>query len=102
MGTRNSSRLAAKDSGKFVRVADKATQLKALQNSLALCSKPVQLHVNKKKLLKKTKKPIAADDLKKLADAVGLGKATAAAIDKVLTIGTATGRALDQVLGVAE
>ncbi|CAN6269768.1 unnamed protein product [Urochloa humidicola] len=102
VATRNSTRLAAKDSGKFVRVADKASQLKALQNSLALCSKPVQLHVTKKKLLKKTKKPIAAEDLKKLADAVSLGNDSAAALDKVLAIGNATSCVLDRALEAAK
>lgn len=35
LGTRNSARLAAKDDGRFVDATAKATQLKALQNSLA-------------------------------------------------------------------
>lgn len=61
-----------------------SSRVKAQQNSLALCSKPsVQLHVNTQNLMKKTKKPIAAVDLKKLADVVGLGAAVAAAIDDV-------------------
>ncbi|CAN6332960.1 unnamed protein product [Urochloa humidicola] len=97
-GTRNSKRLAAKDSGKFVKVADKASQLKALHDSLLLCSKPVQIQVTKKKMLKKTKKPIADSDLIKLADAVGLGEAAAAALDRALDIGAATGRELDLAL----
>jgi hypothetical protein len=54
MGTRSSARLAAKDSGKFVDSTAMAPQLKELHNSLALCSKPVELHVIKKKLMKKT------------------------------------------------
>lgn len=41
-GTRNSARLAAKDTGKFVDATTKATKLKTLQNSLAQCSKAVQ------------------------------------------------------------
>jgi len=96
--TRNSKRLAAKDNGVYVHSSEKASQLKALQNSLALCSKPVQLHVAKKKLLRKTKKPVSAPDLLKLADAVGLGAATAAALDNVLSIGDRTSAALDLAL----
>ena len=96
---RNSERIAARDSGKFVCAADKVTQLKALKNSLSLCSKPVQLHVTKKKLLQKTKKPIGIEDLAKLSDAIGLGAATARALDRAMVIGDATTRALDQVLG---
>ncbi|CAO1943882.1 unnamed protein product [Urochloa humidicola] len=96
--SRNSERLAAKENGRYVAAADKASQLKALQNSLALCSKPVQLHVTKKKLLKKTKKPIAAADLVKLSEVVGLGEATAKALDQVMAIGAATAEELDQVL----
>ena len=69
-----------------------------LKNSLTLCSKPVQLHVNKKQLMKKTKKAIAADDLKKLADVVGLGAAAAQALDRVLAISDKTSRELDLAL----
>ena len=82
--------------------SEKASQLKALQNSLALCSKPVQLHVTKKNLLKKTKKPISASDLLKLADAVGLGAATANALDSVLAISARTSAVLDEVLADKE
>ena len=98
VATRNSSRLAAKEDGKFVSATDKATQLKALQNSLALCSKPVQQHVAKKKLLTKTKTNIDTEDLLKLASAVGLGDATCRALDKVLAIGAEATPVLDQVL----
>ena len=98
-GTRNSERIAARDSGKFVCDADKETQLKALKNNLSLCSKPVQLHVTKKKLLQKTKKPIGSEDLAKLSDTIGLGAATARALDRAMVIEDATTRALDQVLG---
>ncbi|CAN6165071.1 unnamed protein product [Urochloa humidicola] len=98
--TRNSERLAAKDKGMFVHATTKATQLKELHNSLAQCSKQVKLHVTKKKLMKKTKKPIAADDLLKLSDAIGLGQAASQALDRVLAIGDEAGRVLDQVLAV--
>ncbi|CAN6205597.1 unnamed protein product [Urochloa humidicola] len=98
LGSRNSERIAARDKGKFVRVADKAAQLKELQNSLTLCSKPVQNHVQKKKLLKQTKKPIAGADLRKLSEVVGLGASTAAALGRVLGIAEQTGQKLDQVL----
>ncbi|CAO2199126.1 unnamed protein product [Urochloa humidicola] len=102
VGKRNSERLAAKETGKFVHASEKASQLKALQNSLALCSKPVQKHVTQKKLLKCTKKPIAAADLSKLSDAIGLGKATADALDRVLLTGAAMSRDLDLALAGSE
>ena len=92
-------RIAARDDGKFVSIADKVTQLKALKNSLSLCSKTVQLHVTKKKLLQKTKKPIVGEDLAKLSATIGLGADTARALDRAMAIGDATTRALDQVLG---
>ncbi|XP_072149771.1 uncharacterized protein [Setaria viridis] len=72
-GTRNSARLAAKDDRKYRDATTKASQLKAFQNSLALCSTVVQSFVARKKLLNKTKKPIEPGDLAKLADAAGLG-----------------------------
>jgi hypothetical protein len=65
---------------------------------VALCSRLVQAHVEKKKLLHKTKKPIAAMDLRKLSDVVGLGDATSLALDRVLAIGAATSQDLDSVL----
>ena len=76
--------------------------MKALKNSLSLCSKPVQHHIAKKKLLQKTKKPIGDEDLAKLSDAIGLSAATARALDRVMAIGDATTHALDQVLSRGE
>jgi hypothetical protein len=101
-GTRNNERISARDSGKYVSAADKAAQLKALKNSLSLCSKPVQHHIAKKKLLQKTKKPIGHEDLAKLSDAIGLSAVTARALDRVMAIGDATTHTLDQVLGRRE
>jgi hypothetical protein len=98
METRSSARLAAKDSGVFVDATAKASQLKALQNNLSLCSKPVQPCVIKKKLLKRTKRPIGSMDLSLLAGAVGLGAATAQALDRVLATEAALGKELDLVL----
>ncbi|RCV31455.1 hypothetical protein SETIT_6G178700v2 [Setaria italica] len=95
---RHSARLAAKDDGVYQNATAKATQLKSLQNSLALCSVAVQTHVVKKKLLTKTKKPIANIDLVKLADVAGLGDAAIKALDQVLTIGAATAHQLDSAL----
>ncbi|CAN6206901.1 unnamed protein product [Urochloa humidicola] len=95
---RNSKRLAAKEDGKFLSATDKASQLRALHDSLALCSKPVQKLVAKKKLFKKTTKPIADADLSKIATVVGLGKAAADALDHVLSVGAAAGRELDLAL----
>jgi hypothetical protein len=97
-GTQNSAQITAKGDGAFISTTDKATQLKALKDSLALCSKPMQLHV-RKKLIQKTKKSISVADLVKLSDVVGLGAATAQALDHVLAIGGGTFRALDRVLG---
>ena len=79
-------------------MASKSTQPRALKDNLALCSKNVQLHVAKKNLLKKTRKPIGSDDLKKLAEAVGLGAETARALDRVLAIGAETASTLDRAL----
>ena len=62
-------------------MASKSTQPRALKDNLALCSKDVQLHVAKKNLMKKTRKPIGSDDLKKLARA----------LDRVLAVGAETG-----------
>lgn len=76
----------------------KAAQLKALRDSLALCSSAVQAHVAKKKLLTRKKKPISGVDLVKLADAVGLGQEMAKALDRVLAIGKATAAQLNEVL----
>jgi hypothetical protein len=100
VSTRNSDRIAAKDGGVFVSVADKASQLKALKNSLSFCSKskPVQVLVEKRKLLHKSKHPIGAVDLAKLSDAIGLGAAAARTLDRVLEIGDAASHALDQAL----
>jgi hypothetical protein len=82
----------------FVDATAKASQLKVLQNSLSLCSKPVQACVVKKKLLKRTKRPIASVYLSLLAEAVGLGAATAQALDRVLATEAALGKELDLVL----
>lgn len=76
----------------------KVAQLKALQNSLSLCSAAVKNHVAKKKLLEKTKKPITIVDLAKLADGVGLSDATLRTLDRILDIGTTTTRQLNSVL----
>jgi len=55
----------------------------------------VKLHVTKKKLMRKTKKPIIAPNLVKLADVVSLGKAPTRALDCILTIDVATSGELD-------
>ena len=53
----------------------------------------------RRKLLQKTKKPIAGEDLAKLSATIGLSADTARALDRAMAIGDATTRALDQVLG---
>lgn len=98
MRTRHSARLAAKEKRNFVDATTKAAQLRALHDSLALCSTAVQAHVTQKKLMNKRKKPIAGVDLAKLATAVGLGRDTARALDSVLAIGATTSNKLDTVL----
>jgi hypothetical protein len=45
--------------------------------------------------MRKTKKPIIAPNLVKLADVVGLGKAPTQALDCILTIDVATSGELD-------
>ena len=63
-----------------------------------MCSKPVKAHATKKKLLHKTAQPIGVADLKKLAEAVGLGAASARALDSVLAVTHETAAALDKAL----
>ena len=70
---RQSSRLAEKADGKFVAVADKACQLKALKNALAPCSSKLKQAVEKRNLLTRSKLPIGAADLRKMVSAAGLG-----------------------------
>jgi hypothetical protein len=98
VGSRNSARLAAKESGMFMDANAKATKLKTLQNSLAQCSIAVQTLVAKKKIVKKTKKPVSAADLSKLSSAIGLGVAASQALDRVLALGEETAAKLDAVL----
>lgn len=66
-----SSRIQAKEPAGFITMAAKATQLKALKNSLSSCSRDLQDQVNKQGLLRK-KKTIRDQDLSKLAAAAGL------------------------------
>ncbi|KAG2591410.1 hypothetical protein PVAP13_5NG479886 [Panicum virgatum] len=70
---RQSSRLAEKAAGRFVDSTDKAVQLKALQNALVPCSTKLKQTVEKKNLLKRSKLPISAADLRKMVAAAGLG-----------------------------
>lgn len=56
------------------------------------------MHVTKKKIMKKTKKLIAAADPIKLADVVGLGDKATKALDRVFAIGEEAGRELDMAL----
>ncbi|KAK3146048.1 hypothetical protein QOZ80_3BG0260820 [Eleusine coracana subsp. coracana] len=73
--TRHSARLANKEPTAFIDMETKASQLKALKNSLAVCSKELKEHVNRKGLLNKKKQPVPRADLLKLANAAGLGAA---------------------------
>lgn len=82
---RHSVRLAAKEQPNYVDMTDKASQLKALHNTLAGCSKELKLHVTKKGLMGKKKKPIPSADLRKMANAVGLDAMAVRALDKVTT-----------------
>jgi len=70
---RQSSRLAEKAAGRFVDSTDKAVQLKALQNALVPCSAKLKQTVEKKNLLKRSKLPISAADLRKMVAAARLG-----------------------------
>jgi hypothetical protein len=98
VGSRNSARLAAKESGMFMDATANATKLKTLQNSLAQCSIAVQTLVAKKKIVKKTKKPVSAADLSKLSSAISLGAAASQALDRVVALGEETAAKLDAVL----
>ena len=69
---RQSSRLAAKATGKFVDSTDKAVQLKALKNALVPCSSKLKGVVEKKGILNRSKLPIGVSDLRKLVAAAGL------------------------------
>lgn len=62
----------------------RATQLKALKNTLASCSKELKKHVNRKKLMGKKKNAINAPDLRKLVHTAGLGAAASRSLDSVL------------------
>ncbi|TVU22848.1 hypothetical protein EJB05_32568, partial [Eragrostis curvula] len=73
---RRSNMIAAKEKenkGQFVNATDKATQLKALQNSLDTCSHDLQDHVKRRGLLGMKKTAIANRDLRKLVTSAGLG-----------------------------
>lgn len=85
---RHSERLANKEPAHHVDMTDKAVQLKSLKNKLADCSKELKAHVNKKGLLGKNKKPIPSSDLRKMAAAAGLGKASASSL---VTVPSAAG-----------
>lgn len=76
---RHSTRLAAKEKGKYVDMTDKAVQLKALHNSLQACSTDLQKHVRRRGILSRTKLSVALHALRKLARVAGLG-----AVDVVL------------------
>jgi hypothetical protein len=65
-------------------MAAKATQLKALKNTLSSCSRDLQDQVAKHGLLRRKKKPLGGVDLRKLAVAAGIGPTATAALDKVL------------------
>lgn len=71
--TRNSSRLAGKAPAVYVHATDKATQRRALKDSLQACSQAVKTQVQKGKLLTKNKLPTPVPALRKLVQAAGLG-----------------------------
>ncbi|CAL5061468.1 unnamed protein product [Urochloa decumbens] len=80
---RQSTRLAEKASASFVHAADKASQRKALLNSLAPCSAALKGHVAKRGLLNRQKLPISVADLRKMVTTAGLGCSTADAVGVV-------------------
>lgn len=81
---RHSERLAAKADASFVDMTDKASQRKALLNSLSGCSAALQKQVNKRNILSHNKLPVAAADLRKLVKVAGLGCSKEAAVDDVV------------------
>lgn len=80
---RQSTRLAAKDKGKYVDMTDKAVKMKALQNALSSCSPALQHHVKRRGLLNRNKLAIGFPDLRKMVCSAGLGCSDAAAMDAV-------------------
>jgi hypothetical protein len=81
---RHSARLAAKADASFVDMTDKASQRKALLNSLSGCSAALQKQVNKRNILSHNKLPVAAADLRKLVKVAGLDCSKEAAVDDVV------------------
>lgn len=81
--TRQSSRLAGKDPLVYTSMSTKATMFKALRNVLASCSAALQQQVTKRGVLKKSKLPLPAADLRKLAAAT-LGGNAQSELNKVL------------------
>ncbi|CAN6210020.1 unnamed protein product [Urochloa humidicola] len=80
---RQSTRLAALNTGKFVHSTAKAMQRKALQNSLAPCSAKLKGVVDKRNMLSRNKMPLSTSDLRKMVTAAGVSDAAAEEIGKV-------------------
>ncbi|CAO2173512.1 unnamed protein product [Urochloa humidicola] len=80
---RQSSRLAALNTGKFVHSTARAMQRKALLNNLAPCSSKLKTVVDKHNILTKNKVPLSTTDLRKMVSAAGLDPATANSIGTV-------------------
>ncbi|CAN6356335.1 unnamed protein product [Urochloa humidicola] len=78
-----SSRLAAKEQDNYVSTSTRATQLKAIKNTLASCSRDRQDQVVKHGLMHKQKKPLGGTDLR--AAAAGISSAATASLNKVLS-----------------
>jgi hypothetical protein len=59
-------------SASFVDMTDKASQRKALLNSLSGCSTALKKHITKRNILSRNKLPIGSTDLRKLVSVAGL------------------------------
>ncbi|CAN6373709.1 unnamed protein product [Urochloa humidicola] len=80
---RQSSRLAALNTGKFVHSTAKAMQRKALLSNLAPCSSKLKTVVDKRNILNRNKIPLSTTDLRKMVAAAGLDPASANTIGTV-------------------
>jgi hypothetical protein len=81
---RHSARLAAKAPELFEDMTGKASQRKALINSLEGCSAALKKQVNKRNILSRNKLPVGVKDLRKLVTVAGLSCGNDVADDVVL------------------
>lgn len=83
---RQSARIAARAPANFVDMSTKATQRKALLNSLSGCSAKLKKHISKSNILTRNKLPLEPGELRKLVAAASLGDRTTPAMGMVMDI----------------